>query len=341
MGIKKISANVYEIPASGKMKVSSKLFVSEKILEDLKKDKTLEQSKNISCLPGIIKYSCTMPDAHQGYGFPIGGVAAFDSEKGIVTPAGIGYDVNCGVRLLKTNIKKQDFIKFKEKVIEKLFKEIPSGVGEKSKEKFSKQEMNEILTKGSKYLAEKGFGKKTDYLKTEEKGCLPGANPEKISQRAFARGMQQLGTLGAGNHFLEIGYAEEIFDDKTAKQFGVKKDYITILIHCGSRGLGHQIIGDYIQKMEKEYGIKHLPDKELIYAPIKSQLGQDCLAAMACGVNFAFANRQMITHKTRKVLEEFFPNSKTDVVYDVCHNIAKFEKHKIKGEEKTDRKSVV
>lgn len=334
MEIKELSKNLYEIPKKNNMNVAARLFISPKILKEIKKDKTLEQSKNIACLPGILKYSIAMADAHQGYGFPIGGVAAFDSKKGIVTPAGIGYDINCGVRLIKTNIKKEGFEKLKEKVLDNIFREIPSGVGEGSKEKLSGEELLQILTKGSKYLVDRGQGKKSDYLKTEEKGAITGADPKKISQRAFARGMQQLGSLGAGNHFLEIGYVEEIFDKKIAEKFGLKKDRITILIHCGSRGLGHQIIRDYISKMEKEYGTEYLPDKELVYAPIKSSLGQDCLSAMACAVNFAFANRQMITHKTRKILEKFFPESKPEVVYDVCHNIAKFEKHEIKGKEK-------
>jgi len=331
MKIKKISEYVYEIPQEGKMHVPARIFSSEKLMKDLEKDKTLEQAWNVACLPGILKASMAMPDAHQGYGFSIGGVAAFDLEKGIITPAGVGYDINCSVRLLKTNLEKKDVLKLQKKIVEALYNKIPSGVGRGSKFQITRSELNELLKKGAKYLVENGFGEAVDCTHIEEQGCIKGAEPDKVSEKAIKRGIGQLGTLGAGNHFLEVGYVDEIFDEKTAKVFGLKKNQVTIIIHCGSRGLGHQVADDYIRKMEKEYGTKHLPDRELVYAPIKSKLGKDYFGAMACATNFAFANKQLITHWVREELAKIFPKIKVDVVYDVCHNIAKFEEHIVDG----------
>ena len=331
MEIKKISKNIYEIPREGKMNVPVIIYASEKILEDIKNDKTLEQAKNVAHLPGIINASIALADAHQGYGFPIGGVAAFDLDSGIISPGGVGYDINCGVRLLKTNLTKKDTLKNQNEILEALDRKIPSGVGRGSKFQMTKDELKKILQGGSKYLVEKGYGIKEDYLHTEEEGCIKGADTSKISDRAIKRGIGQLGTLGAGNHFLEILFVDEIFDQKTAKAFGLKKNQVVILIHCGSRGFGHQVASDYIKKMEEEYGIKNLPDRELACAPIKSRLGKDYYSAMCCAVNFAFANRQLITHWVREEVKYLFPNSEVGVVYDVCHNIAKFEKHIVDG----------
>lgn len=331
MEIKKVSENIYEIPREGKMLVPTRIFASEPILEDIKKDKTLEQAKNVACLPGILNASIVLADAHQGYGFSIGGVAGFDIDKGIVSPGGVGYDINCSVRLLKTNLTKKDVLSKQKEIVNALHKKIPSGVGRGSPFNISKKELDKLLVGGAQYLVEKGFGTKEDYLHMEEEGKLPGANPQKVSERAKKRGIGQVGTLGAGNHFLEVQFVDDIFEKSVAEKFGLKKDQVVIMIHCGSRGLGHQIASDYIKAMEKEYGFKDLPDRELINAPIKSKLGEDYLAAMACAANFAFANKQMITHWTREVFKSFFPKSKIYVLYDVCHNIAKIEEHVIDG----------
>ncbi|MAG79030.1 RNA-splicing ligase RtcB [Candidatus Pacearchaeota archaeon] len=335
MQIKKISKDIYEIPKEGKMNVPGKIFASEKLVEKMKEDNTLQQVKNIAMLPGIIKNSIAVADAHQGYGFSIGGIAAFDIDKGIISPGGVGYDINCGIRLLKTNLTKKDILKKQKQVVEGLYRKIPSGVGRGSEFQINIKEFDKVLEKGAKYIVEKGYGVKEDYLHTEEEGCMKGANTTKVSKKAIKRGIGQLGTLGAGNHFLEVQYVDEIFDEKVAKIFGLEKGQITIMIHCGSRGLGHQVASDYIKKMEDEYGFKDLPDRELINAPIKSKLGKDYSSAMACAVNFAFANRQLINHWVREEMKYLFPNSKIDVVYDVAHNIAKCEEHEINGKKKT------
>ena len=332
--LKKISDNEWEIPKTGNMLVPGKIIANEKILEDIKKDKTIEQIKNVATLPGILKASIAVSDAHQGYGFPIGGVAAFDLDKGVVSPGGVGFDINCSVRLLRTNLTKDDILKNQDKVIDSLYRKIPAGVGKGSKFQITKTELKKLLEQGARYMVEKGYGNKEDYLHMEEEGCIKGADAEKVSEKAIKRGLGQLGTLGAGNHFLEIQYVDEIFDEKTAKAFGLEKNQITIMIHCGSRGLGHQVASDYIEKMGKQYGFKSLPDIELTHAPIKSELGKDYLAAMACAANFAFANKQLITHWIREELKYIFPKSQIDVVYDVCHNIAKFEEHLIDGKKK-------
>lgn len=335
MEIKNISKNIYEIPKEKGMNVPGVIFASELLIKNIQKDKTLEQVKNVACLPGIINKSLALPDAHQGYGFSIGGVAAFDLEKGIISPGGVGYDINCSVRLLKTNLKKEDIEKNKKKVIEAIFKKIPSGVGRGSCFQIKKGEINKILEGGAKYIVERGYGEKKDYLHTEEEGCMNQADSSKVSERAIKRGIGQLGTLGAGNHFLEFQYVDEIFDNEIAKVFGLKKGDITIMIHCGSRGLGHQVASDYIQLMEKAYGYPK-QDRELVNAPLNSKLGKDYFSAMSAAANFAFANKQLITHWIREEMNSLFPEKKIkiDVVYDVCHNIAKIEEHLINGKRK-------
>lgn len=333
MEVKKINNNEWEIPKEGKMNVVGKIFANEKLIKDIKNDKTLEQVKNVACLPGILKASIAMPDAHQGYGFPIGGVAAFDVEKGVISPGGVGYDINCSVRLLKTNLKFEDIEKKgKKEILHSLFRSIPSGVGRGDKLKVSREVLNEVLINGAQWAIENGYGVKEDYLHTEDNGKLANANPNDVSDRAKQRGMPQLGSLGAGNHFLEIQIIDGIFDEKIAKILGLSKGQVCIMVHCGSRGLGHQVASDYIQLMEKEYGWPKF-DRELVNAPINSDLGKKYLSAMACAANFAFANKQLITHWIREDLKHYFPKIKIDVVYDICHNIAKFEKHLISGKE--------
>jgi tRNA-splicing ligase RtcB len=333
--LKEISKYTYEIPKEKGMNVPAIVFASKSIIEQIKNDKSLEQIKNVAYLPGIINYAIALTDCHQGYGFPIGGVAAFDLDKGVISPGGVGYDINCSVRLLKTNLKKEDIMKKQDEVANAIYNKIPSGVGRGSSFNLSKQEFKKLLEGGAKYIVEKGYGVKEDYLHTEEEGQMKEANAEKVSERAISRGIGQVGTLGAGNHFLEIQYVDEIFDNKIAKQFGIEKGQVTIMIHCGSRGLGHQVASDYIQLMEKEYGFANLPDRELINAPIKSKLGKDYYSAMSAAANFAFANKQLITHWVREEMKRIFPKSKIDVVYDVCHNIAKFEEHIVDGKKKT------
>jgi tRNA-splicing ligase RtcB (3'-phosphate/5'-hydroxy nucleic acid ligase) len=331
--LKKINKVTWEIEKEGNMNVPVRIFASEKLLKDMKEDKTFQQAMNMSCLPGVIKNVIVCPDAHQGYGACIGGVSAMDLEKGVISPGQIGYDINCSIRLLKTNLKLSDVIDKKKEIIEKLFRDIPSGVGEKGRIRLTKEELDEVLREGAKWAVKKGYGIKEDYLHTEENGCMENANPEDVSQRAKTRGMPQLGSLGAGNHFLEIGIVDEIYDEKIAKVFGLEKGMVTIMIHCGSRGLGHQIASDYIQLMENKYGWPEF-DRELVNAPINSELGKKYFSAMSCAANFAFANKQLITHWIREAMKRIFPKFSADVVYDVCHNIAKFEKHFVDGKER-------
>ena len=330
--LKKISEIEYELPKMGKMKVSGKLFLSEELLKNVEEN-SLKQIANVAMLPGIQKYSIGLSDMHTGYGFPIGGVAAFDIETGVISPGGVGYDINCSVRLLRTNLKIEDLKGREKEIAHSLSREIPSGVGRGGKLNLDKKELEEVLIGGAQWAVEKGYGKKEDYLYIEEKGMLKTADPSAVSQRAKSRGMPQLGSLGAGNHFLDILIVDEIFDGDIAKVFGLEKGQIVMLIHCGSRGLGHQIASDYIKLMDEKYGHPNF-DRELINAPIKSELGQKYLTAMACAANFAFANKQLITHRIREDMTHYFPTFKAEVVYDICHNIAKFEKHIINGKEK-------
>jgi tRNA-splicing ligase RtcB (3'-phosphate/5'-hydroxy nucleic acid ligase) len=254
-------------------------------------------------------------------------------KSGVISPGGVGYDINCSVRLLATNLKKTDIKGREKEILHSLFRTVPSGVGQGSKLKISKEELDDVLIGGAQWAVKKGFGKEEDYLHTEEQGRMPNVNAKDVSQRAKARGLPQLGTLGAGNHFLEIQFVEEIFDTEIAKKFGLQKDQLTIMIHCGSRGLGHQVASDYIKLMDEKYGHPEF-DRELVNAPIKSELGKAYFSAMSASANFAFANKQIITHWIRENMKNYFKNFEAKVVFDVCHNIAKFEKHIIDGKEK-------
>jgi len=333
VNVKKINEVTWKIEKEGAMNVPVIIFASEKLFDYIKKDDTLKQAMNMACLPGVVKNIVVCPDAHQGYGACIGGVSAFDIEKGVISPGGVGYDINCSVRLLKTNLTLKDVENRKKQIVNLFFEEVPSGVGEKGRIKLTKEELDEVLKEGAQWAVKKGYGVKDDYEHTEENGKLAGANPEDVSQKAKARGMPQLGSLGAGNHFLEMQVVDEIFDEDVAKAFGLEKGMITIMVHCGSRGLGHQVASDYIKLMEDKYGFPE-QDRELVNAPINSELGKKYFSAMACAANFAFANKQLITHWIREGMKKIFPDFKADVVYDVCHNIAKFEKHNIDGKEK-------
>lgn len=334
MKIKEIAKNIYEIPISEKMKVPVRIYASENLFNDIKNDQCLQQMVNVAQMQGIQKSSIVLPDAHLGYGFCIGGVAAFDVDKGVISPGGVGYDINCSVRLLRTNLKKSD-LEGKEKEISKeLFNKIPTGVGKGTRVKISEADLKDIMIKGAEWAVEKGYGKKEDYEFAEERGRMKEADPKFVSKRAISRGINQLGSIGSGNHFLEIQVVEKVFDEPSAKTFGLEKDQVVIMIHCGSRGFGHQIASDYIKLMEEQYGFQNLPDRQLINAPVNSELGKQYYKAMCCAANFAFCNKQVITHLVREVMKKFFPSIEINVVYDVCHNIAKFEKHVIDGKEK-------
>ncbi len=330
--VKKIAENIWQIEKEGKMHVPGKIFASDFLMQSIQKDgKTIQQVKNVAQLQGIVGESIAMSDAHQGYGFPIGGVAAFDLETGIISPGGVGYDINCGVRLLVTSLQREEFLAKRKELITQIARNVPSGVGKESEFSFDDKELNQVLEKGVEWAVEKGYATTEDQKKIEDNGCIQGADASKVSPRAKARGRSQLGSLGSGNHFLEIQEVESIFDKETAKAFGLKSGQIVVMIHSGSRGLGHQVASDYIMKMEKQYGFKNLPDRELICAPINSPLGKDYCAAMAAAANFAFVNRQLMTYQIRKSFAKFFPKTKVELLYDIAHNIAKFEEHTVEG----------
>ena len=335
MELKKLNEFTWQIEKHGAMKVLTIIYASEKLLEKIKQDKTLEQAKNVARLKGIQKASYAMPDAHQGYGFSIGGVAAFDMEEGIISPGGVGFDINCGVRMLRTSLKAEDVLSKRKQLLEEVYKEVPAGVGKKGITKVSRDVLIEVLSKGAEWAVEEGYGKKEDLQRTEEYGCMK-SDTNSVSEKALKRGMPQLGTLGAGNHFLEMQKVDKIFDKEIAKSFGIEEEgQVTVMIHCGSRGLGHQVASDYIRKMEDKYGASNNLDRDLINAPIQSELGQKYYNAMCASVNFAFVNRQMIAHWTRDVFKKIFGSSDgMNQIYDVCHNLAKFEKHDIDGERK-------
>lgn len=331
--LKKIGENIFELPKSGNMNVPGRFFLSEPLLNNLEDD-CIKQTMNVAMLKGIQKYSIALSDAHSGYGFPIGGVAAFDVEEGIISPGGVGYDINCSVRMLRVHLKLNEFLKKRTEVINELFDNVPSGLGSKGKIRVTKDLLHEVIEKGAKWAVAEGYGKKDDIERTEENGCMK-SDYSTISDRALDRGKSQLGSLGSGNHFLEMQKVDKIFDEKTAKVFGFEdEDDLSLMIHCGSRGLGHQVASDYIKSMEDKYGFEDLPDRELINAPIQSELGKKYYLAMSGSANFAFANKQMITHWVRESFNKIFGEVKIDVVYDVCHNIAKMETHVIDGKKR-------
>jgi len=340
MELKKVDKYRYLISKTGDMRTDGLIYADEKMLSHILSDKSNEQVSNVACLPGIVGKSLAMPDIHWGYGFPIGGVAGFDINTGIISPGGIGYDINCGVRLLRTNLKKEDITKKMSELIYALFSNIPSGVGSTGKLKLTRDEVKQVLEYGAKWAIKRGFGSQQDLKHTEEEGCLEGASSEKISPRAIERGREQLGSLGAGNHFLEIQVVEEIYDSSVANVFGLQSGQVTILIHTGSRGLGYQICDDYIQILQnaiRKYNLK-LPDRQLVCAPIESQEGKEYYQSMCCAANYAWANRQIITHWVRETLTTVLNKSISDlgleVIYDVAHNIGKFEEHIVNNQKR-------
>jgi tRNA-splicing ligase RtcB len=321
------------------MRVPARIYATENMIEAIRGDNAPEQAANVAHLPGIVNYSLAMPDIHWGYGFPIGGVAAFDIQNGVISPGGVGYDINCGVRLMASKLTRQDIQPKMRELVTTLFHRVPTGVGSKGELRVNESVEKQVLLKGAEWSVKNGYGTEEDLEYIEENGRIEGANPAVISKKALERGQAQLGTLGSGNHFLEVGYVAEIYDEEAARVLGLHLDQITVIIHCGSRGFGYQVCEDYIGVMNKaveKYGIV-LPDRQLCCAPIQSPEGQEYFDAMRCAINYAFANRQVIAAWTRQAFEGALKLSPRDiglrVVYEVAHNIAKIETHKVNGRE--------
>ena len=336
----KVSDNVWEIGKQEGMNVPARVFASEKLLEHIKDDRTLQQAANVAHMPGIKKYSIVMPDGHQGYGFSVGGVAALSTQDGAISPGGVGYDINCGVRLIKTNLKAEEVYGKAEQLSNILYQKVPSGLGKGCIVDFDEEKKFEkVLEKGMRWALEEGYAVEEDLEHCEDEGFRPEADANRVSSKAKGRGMNQLGSLGSGNHFLEVQKVEEIFDEDTAEEFGLFEDQVVILVHTGSRGLGHQVCSDYLRKIEKNHPevMENIPDRELAYAPAGSKLADDYYGAMCAAINFAWTNRQLITYRVRECFEKIFGRSwqemEMDILYDVAHNIAKKEVHEIEGEE--------
>lgn len=336
MEIEQIDQYRWRIPRAGAMQVDGLLYADREMMEQARSERSLLQVSNVACLPGIVGSSLAMPDIHQGYGFPIGGVAAMTMD-GVISPGGVGSDINCGVRLVRTNLLYDDVKDRVKDLVDAMFQLVPSGIGSKGAIKLSPAQERAALEKGASWAVENGYGWKGDLEFTESQGCLPGADPDKLSKRSFDRGREQLGTLGAGNHFLEIQKVVEMYDLKTAGAFGIEKDQIVVMIHSGSRGLGFQTCEDQVDIMLRampKYGI-NIPDRQLACCPIESPEGRDYLAAMACSANYAWANRQCLMHLVRQSFERVFRTSAEklgmSLLYDVAHNIAKFETHQYNG----------
>jgi len=332
MNFERLGQYKYRIPREGKMQVDAAFYASERILDDLAAEDyaSLRQLQNVATLPGIVEPALTMPDIHWGYGFPIGGVAAFDpKEGGVVSPGGVGFDVNCGVRLLTSEIDREELELRKDRLADALYEAVPSGMGRgRTDFRMSREELAEVLVEGPAPLIERGFGEAEDLGHIESGGKLSGADPGAVSARAYERGLPQLGTLGSGNHFLEVQYVDEVYDEEAAEVFGLREGWVTVLIHSGSRGLGHQVCQEYVERFLEaapRYGVE-LVDRQLAAAPIESPEGEDYLRAMASAANFAFANRQLISHFTREAFASVgFEERRLRLLYDLAHNNAKFE----------------
>ncbi len=344
-GTKKISDTVWEIPVSYKsgMHVPARIYATKKLLDNMDEG-VFEQVTNVATLPGILKYALCMPDGHWGYGFPIGGVAVVDPRTGVISPGGIGFDVNCGMRLIRTDLTYDEVKPHIRTLVDKLFERVPAGVGRKGFITISGDEFREMVEHGANWCLQKGYAQKKDLDFTENKGCISGADASKVSARAVERGLKQIGTLGSGNHYLEIQVArpENIFDSDRAKAFGfTRPNQVAVMLHCGSRGFGHQVATDYLhiflEAMERKFHIK-VPERELACAPFQSQEGQDYFGAMNCAINMSYVNRQVILHRIREVFSDVFHRSPGDLgldqVYDIAHNTAMLEKHVIDGQER-------
>jgi tRNA-splicing ligase RtcB len=343
--LRPVSPGVYEISPDYKkgMLVPARIYARESMVADMD-SAVLEQLANVAMLPGIQKYALCMPDGHSGYGFPIGGVAAIDPDAGVISPGGIGFDINCGIRLVATNLTYEEIKPSLKKIVDRLFAAVPSGIGGKGMIALSRSEFDNAVREGAAWAVKKGYGMAADTGYTEDNGTIAGADPAHVSIKAFERGKNQIGTLGSGNHFLEIQVVkkEHIFDEARARNFGILRDnQVFLMIHCGSRGYGHQIASDYLQqflpRMKAKYGLS-MPDRELACVPFRSEDGQAYFAAMNCAINFAFVNRQLIMHRVREVFSELFRKAPEDLgmrlVYDVCHNTARLERHNIDGKDR-------
>ena len=336
--IERIDDYRVRLPKTGGMRVDGIVYADERMMQDIQKDESLQQVRNVAHLPGIVGASIAMPDIHWGYGFPIGGVAAMDADEGVVSPGGVGYDINCGVRLLRSTLTREEIAPHRDAIVAQMYRSVPTGVGaHRTDLKVTGRDLKQVLEKGAAWAVSKGLGRAEDLETIEERGCIAGADPDLVSARAEERGQTQLGTLGSGNHFAELQYVAEVFDETIAAAFGLFKDQITVMIHSGSRGLGHQVCTDHLRVMgdaSRKYGIE-LPDRQLACAPLSSPEGRNYLAAMAAAANFAFANRQVMAHWIRESLAVALgiapDRTGVSVVYDVCHNIAKFETFTVNG----------
>lgn len=339
--LKKKEDCIWELPKTAKegMLVDARIIADKQILDALE-DGSIDQLSNAATLPGVLEPVVAMPDAHFGYGICVGSVIAFDTDKGVISAGLVGFDINCGINMIRTNLKASEVKPKLKEITSALFDAVPCGVGSKGKLRVTKEELKKVMIEGSRWAVENGYGTKKDEEHTEENGRMSGADPSKVSDQAMKRGLAQLGTLGAGNHFLEIQEVTDIFDETFAKAWGLKKGQIVLMLHCGSRGLGHQVATDYLKihlDAAKKYGIK-LPDDQLACAPFNSPEGQDYYKAMQCAVNYAFANRQVMTHWVRETFEKIFGKTwqelDMEMIYGIAHNIAKIEEHKINGKKK-------
>jgi tRNA-splicing ligase RtcB len=334
--LKQLDEYRWLVPRSLKpsMRTDALIYADRALMEQIVLDLSIEQAMNVAFLPGIVGRSLAMPDIHQGYGFPIGGVAATDVAKGVVSPGGVGFDINCGVRLLACSLMREDVTPLLRELVNQLFRDVPSGAGSEGTLPLDYAQLGHALERGAQWMVERGIGEAADVEFCEENGCLGGADPKQVSDRAKQRGRTQLGTLGSGNHFLEVQYVEKIFEPEIAARFGLKQNQVVVLIHCGSRGLGHQVCTDFLKRMDpamRKYGIT-MPDRQLACVPVDSTEGKEYLAAMAAAANFAWANRQAITHAVRGGFAKIFgTGAALRVVYDVAHNMAKRERHHVGG----------
>ena len=338
--LRKVREYVWEIPQEGGMGAPARVLASETLLDEISEDKTLEQLKNSTHLPGVQKYAVCMPDGHQGYGFPVGGVAGIDAENGCISPGAVGYDINCGVRMMRTNLSYDDVRGREEELVEALFADIPSGLGGGGVVEGDAETVEAVLDRGMEWALDENYAVPADLAHCEDEGVRHDSDPAKVSQKAKDRGKNQLGSLGSGNHFLEVQRVTDTYLDDVADAYGLEEDQIVVLVHCGSRGLGHQVCTDYLRKIEKAHGglLSKLPDKELAAAPAGSQLAEDYYDAMCAAINFAWVNRQLVVHRTRRVFERVFDDDwksmGMELLYDVAHNIAKKETHDVDGREK-------
>jgi tRNA-splicing ligase RtcB len=330
-----VEPNVWELDRDDDMRVPARVLASEALLEHIGDDMTLDQLRNVAKMPGAVAPALCMPDGHQGYGFPVGGVAAFDAEDGCISPAGIGFDINCGVRMVRTNLTYEDVQGREEELVDALFDAVPCGLGGGGVHEGTHTDLEKALERGVDWCVEEGYATREDRLHCEDEGMRPDADPDAVSKKAKDRGASQMGSLGSGNHFLEVQRVTDVYDDATADAFGLTEDQVVVLIHCGSRGLGHQVCSDYLRRIEQEHPefLETLPDKDLAAAPAGSDLADEYYGAMCAAINFAWVNRQLITHAVRETFADVFDTSweamEMELLYDVAHNIAKRESHEV------------